>query len=357
MEGVNADPAIFRDRAGVLGVERVRAACLCGLALLGACAPPADQPVDPGRPVDPLHLPDVSGVDFPAVYADAFSMALGVRTSTAWAGHVASLGMRTAGCPDLWVGPPGDMIDLDGDARGVSWSDHCNNGQGVDFSGALYWETGVEIDGDPSSSEGRTTSAQRRLVGDATVGQGADARFELDGEAADAINITEAPGYSRYTWSSRVLGTVTGTEVFAGSSTAGGYRTDLYLYAEGGGAERLEARGNLYLYEDRLAGRFDSVAVDLTFVGPTDAAPTDCTLEPTGWLSVRDEDAFWYDLVFLPEAAEPVDTGGAAACDGCGELYVRGVASGQVCVDLSFAWDGRLAAPSVADFALSLHDL
>ncbi|MES2645173.1 MAG: hypothetical protein V4850_37140 [Myxococcota bacterium] len=330
---------------------------LCGLAVLGGCAPTEEEPVDPGRPVDPLFLPDVSGIDLPVAYADAFAMALNVRTATAWAGHVATLGMRTAGCPDLWVGAPGDALDLDDDAPGVSWADHCDNGQGVDFGGALYWETAVAVEGDPASEEGRTSSAERTLVGDATVGEGSDARFELDGEASDAVSLSEAPGYARYTWSSLVAGTVTGSEVFVGTSTPGGYRTDLYLYAEGGDAERLEARGNLYLYEDRIADRFDSVAMDLSYVGPTNAAPTDCTLEPTGWLSVRDADAYWYDLVFLPADAEAPETGVSAACDGCGELYVRGVPAGQVCVDLSLAWDGRLAPPSIADFALSLHDL
>lgn len=332
-----------------------------GLVALAACAPVEEEPVDPGRPVDPLYLPDVSDVDLPAAYADAFALALEVRTATAWTGHVATLGMRTTGCPDLWVGAPGDALDLDMDAPGVSWADHCDNGLGVDFSGALYWETAVAVEGDATSAEGRTSSAERTLLGDATVGEGEDARFELDGEATDAVTLSEAPGYSHYTWSSLVSATVTGSEVFAGASTPGGYRTDLYLYAEGGltgaEAERVEARGNVYLYSDRLADRFDSVAMDLAYVGPTNAAPTDCTAEPTGWLSLRDTDAYWYDLVFLPAGGESPDTGTSAACDGCGELYIRGVPSGQVCVDLSGAWDGRLAPPSIADFALSIHDL
>lgn len=331
-----------------------------GFGVVTACAPAEEAPVDPGRPVDPLYLPDVSEVDLPAAYAEAFALALDIRAARPWAGHVATLGMRTAGCPDLWVGAPDDTLDVDVDAPGVSWADHCDNGAGVDFGGALYWETTVAVDGDPTTAEGRTGTAARTLVADATVGQGADARFELDGEASDAVTLSEAPGYARYTWSSLVAATVTGSEVFAGTATPGGYRTDLYLYAEGSPTageanERLEARGNVYLYTDRLADRFDSVAMDLAYVGPTDAAPTDCTLEPTGWLSVRDSDAYWYDLVFLP--ADLVDAGLSDACDGCGELYVRGVPDGQVCVDLSFAWDGRLAPPALADFALSIHDL
>lgn len=333
-------------------------ASIASLAILAACAPEEDAPVDPGRPVDPLYVPDVSDVDLPAAYAEAFSLALDVRTAAAWAGHVATLGMRTPGCPDLWVGAPEDTLDLDEDAPGLSWADHCDTGAGVDFGGALYWETAVDVSGDTTSAEGRTSAAERTLVADATVGNGEDVRFELDGEASDALSLTEAPDYTRYTWSSLVTATVTGSEVFAGTTTPGGYRTDVYLYAEGGGADasaRLEARGNVYLFEDRLAERFDSVAMDLSYVSPVGAAPTDCTLEPTGWLSVRDSEAFWYDLVFLPAGGE--DTGATDACDGCGALYIRGVPSGEVCVDLSGTWDGRLSPPAIADFALSLHDL
>lgn len=321
------------------------------VALLAACAPAEEAPVDPGRPVDPLYLPDVSDVDLPAAYADAFALALTVRAGTAWAGHVAALDLRAPGCPDLWAGAPGDALDLDED-DGVSWADHCAAGT-IDFGGAVWWESAVAIDGDPNDAEGATTEASRRLVGDAVVGQAGDARFELDGDVSDAFARTLAPGYDHWTWSSLVQATVTGADV--SSDTPGGYRADLYLSVEGGDAARLEARGNLYLFEDRVAERFDSVAADLTYLGV--GGPNDCTLEPYGWISVRDTNAYWYDLVFLPGDSETVDTGADPACDGCGTLYVRGVESGEVCVDLSAAWDGRLEPPGVEDYVLSIHGI
>ncbi len=319
------------------------------LSVLAACAPAEEEPVDPGRPVDPLYLPDLSDVDVPAAYAEAFALALDVRAAGAWAGHLAALDLAAPGCPDLWAGAP-EELEVDGD--GVSWADHCAAGA-VDFGGALYWETAASVSGDAASAEGLVTDAARTLVGDAVVGEGGVARFELDGEASDALTRTVAPGYDHWTWSSLVTGTVTGSDVFAGTATPAGYRADLYLAVEGGDAARLEARGNLYLYEDRIAERFDSLALDLTYLGV--GGPSDCTLEPSGWLSLRDSDAYWYDLVFLPGDAEDVDTGLDPACDGCGTLYVRGVESGEVCVDLSAAWDGRLEPPDVSEFVWSIH--
>jgi hypothetical protein len=316
--------------------------------------------VDPGVAVDPLYVPDTSELDLPADYADAFSLALSLRTASPWAAHVATLGMATPGCPDLWVGAPDDAsIGVGTDAPGMSWSDHCANGGGVDFAGGVYWESGALSTGDAASAEGAVTGGARRLVGDALVGAGADARFEFDGEASDAVTRSVAPGYDHWTWSSLVQATVSGSDVPAAAlSLAGGYRTDMYLYAEGGDAGRVEARGDVYLFDDRIAAHFDSVSLDLALIAPTGAGPSDCTAEPYGWIGLRDTDAYWYDVVFLPRDEEDAtDAADLAACDGCGTLYVRGVESGEVCVDLSAAWDGRLAPPPIEDFVLPLHDL
>jgi hypothetical protein len=303
--------------------------------------------------VDPLYLPDLSGVDLPSAYADALLLALDVRASAAWAGHVSALSLASPDCPNLWVGAPGDALDVDGDAEGMSWADHCAVGL-VDYAGAAWWETSVVVEGDPEDAVGATTTASRSIVADALVAQGSEALFELDGEVSDAMTRTLAPGYDRWTWSSLVEATVTGSEALSGTAAPGGFRTDAYLYVEGGDSARLELRGNVYLFEDRIAERFDSLAADLVYLGS--GGPSDCLLEPNGWLSLRDTNAYWYDLVFLPGDSESVDTGLDPACDGCGTLYVRGVESGEVCVDLSAAWDGRLAPPETAEYVLSVYD-
>lgn len=305
--------------------------------------------MDPGVPVDPLYVPDVSDVDLEAAWSEAFALALSIQTGPVWAAHVDALSLRTSGCPDLWAAPPEETLEVE--EGGLAWVDRCETGA-VGFSGAAWWDSSVDIEGDPETELGATTTASRTLVADALVSQGGEARFELGGEVADSVTRTDAPGYQHWTWSTLVTGTVTGD-----GAADDGYRADQYVYVEGGDTARLEARGNLYLFEGRVAERFDSVAMDLTFVGEAGAGPTDCTAEPTGWLSVRDSNAYWYDVVFLAAAGDTVDTELDPACDGCGTLYIRGVESGTVCPDLTFAWDGRLTPPDVSDFVLSIHDL
>lgn len=327
---------------------------MLGPLLALACAPEAEEPVDPGVPVDPLYVPDVSGLDLEAAWAEAFTLALSATITPLWSGHVSTLGLATDGCPDLWAAPPEDTLEVD--EGGLAWADHCETGS-LRFAGATWWDSAVAIDGDATEELGSTTTASRSLVADAVVDQDREARFAFDGEASDSLTRSDAPDYEHWTWSSLVQGTATGSDAFAASPTPGGWRADQYVYVEGGDTARLEARGNLYLFEDRIQDRWDSVAMDLTLVGEAGAGPGDCTAEPTGWLSVRDTNAYWYDVVFLASEGDTVDTSVDTSCDGCGTLYIRGVESGTVCPDLSAAWDGRLDPPDVTAYVLSIHDL
>lgn len=327
------------------------------LLLAAACATEEEAPVDEGPPLDTLELPDVSDLDLPAAYGEGLATALEVRGAVAWRGHLAALDGIEPGCPDLWAGAPDvETIEVDQDAGGWSWADHCEDQQGRGYEGAVWWSSTAAAEGDPMEADGQTISGERRLVGDATVTVGSETRFELDGTIDDAVTIGTAPDYTRWTWSSTVDATVTGDDALADASTPGGWRADLYTYASGGDADALEVRGDVYFFEERLAGRFDSLSMDLAL------DPADECGEPRGWLSLRDEDAYWYDLVFLPRDTDDAsDTGADNApydeCDGCGTLYLRGVESGKVCPDLSFVWDGRLAAPSIEDFVYSIHSL
>ena len=223
---------------------------------------------------------------------------------------------------------------------------------------AVSWEGSSQSSGDPAAPEGRTVEGSRLLQGDGLVATDAGAAFELKGEVGESIYQVEAEGYRRFTWQSLVDATVTGSDAFGDGA---GWRADLYLSAgggdgEGAGGATLELRGNAYFFEPRIAGRFDSIDVELSF-----GADLDCTAEPHGWISLRDEDAFWYDLVFLPlEDGEGTATD-PAACDGCGTLYIRGletVAYGEVCPDLDGAWQVDPAEPPDAEgFLLGLRDL
>jgi len=67
-----------------------------------------------------------------------------------------------------------------------------------------------------------------------------------------------------------------------------------------------------------------------------------CEIEPSGTISVRDEDGNWYDVEFHG----PSYWGGWAfepECDGCGDVWFRGTYLGQACSDFSALvdWHGR----------------
>jgi hypothetical protein len=335
------------------------------LAACGADDPDeAAAPTDQRGPADVLEIPDTEGIDFERAYLDAMRLGLEVATARPWAGHLAAIAdVDVPGaCPDLYVGaPPVDDVMIDEDALGLSWYDTCATGSGLAYDGYAYWQTDVSV-GPSGTVDGTTTSATRTLIADAAVlDAGGALRWEFDGEASDAIYDVVDVGYEHWTYSTLVTGTVSGPDSFTDASTTpGGYRTDLYLFASGGDVDLLEARGNTYLFTDRLHERFDSTAMDLTLIGELGAGPTDCTLEPYGWVGLRDENAFWYDLVFLPtdllDAQEPYTNDPLSICDGCGTLYIRGVEQGQLCVDLSVLFP-EIERPSVEEFVLPLHSL
>ena len=323
------------------------------LLIVAACAGESDpEPVDPGQP-DELALPDLSGVDLVAAYDAALELALALDARVPWDTHVRALDMRSGGCPDLYAGSPGQDSDLPPDA-GWGWLDGCLTLEGLGFRGWEWWDASLSRAGEADTAEGILTDAARQLVGAALIADGDEVLFEFRGEASDALSRTDAPGYERWVHSSRIDATITGAWADAGLGIAGGGRVAVYRSATGGDTERLELRGDVFLFETRLAGRFDSVAMDLSFTGPAGAGPDDCVLEPRGWIGLRDEQAFWYDLVFQPRSDEE---GIDAACDGCGTLYVRGLeqAGMEVCLDVAPLWEGEVSPPGLEAYAWSMR--
>lgn len=334
--------------------------------LLLAVACGSEEPTEAPVLDDPVQLdpPDLSGVDLPAAYAEAFALLGAIDVRPTWAGHLASLERGEPGCPDVYLGNPDvENIDLRTRGKGYAWSDFCQQGNGLLYSGFSYWETALVTEGDPESALGRSVDASRVLIGDGALSQNDDMLFELVGQVDDALTLTTSPDGEAWTYTSRVEATVTGSLAFEGGATPGGYRSDLYRRTSGGVEDRLETRGNVFLFEHRIAGRFDSLAVDLDFIGPTGAGPDDCTAEPSGWIGLRDEDAFWHDLVFEPRrTGDPQDpdyeNDPYAGCDGCGTLYLRGLEQPgiEVCLDLDFLWEGGLDRPTIRDFAFTLRN-
>jgi len=348
--------------------------------LLASCTPPdadATGSTAAGTSTSPwsTEVPDVSDLDLPRVYQDTLHALLSITTSVPFAGHETTLETRTNGCPDVWAGGV-EAAGMDANTGGLSWSDDCRTPGGLGYDGWMWWDATATGSGQVESAEGRTVEGSRTLRGNALVDQRGAARFEFKGEATDYLYRVDSRygagtssgeatgGYQRWIYRSTVDGTVSGSDLFDDDAlTPRGWRSDLYVDLTGGDVDRFTARGNVYLFEPQIEGRFDSIQVDLDLPGRRGAGPDDCTLEPLGWIGLRDPDAVWYDLVFLPRftddlIGEPYENAELSTCDGCGTLYIRGMEAGEVCVDLSSIFaEAEESLPDIEAFVHTLHDL
>jgi hypothetical protein len=277
----------------------------------------------------------------------------------AWAGHLEALSDVRPGCPDAWAGDPEED---DGPTEEFGWQDHCETAGGVAYSGTLAWDRALAIDGDADTLLGATVSGSRFLRGAATVTDGDDLVFSFVGEADDAMYRTTSEDYEQWSYSSTVAGTTRGSAGHPSSAPIpGGFRADLHLFYQGGEVSSFEARGEIFLLDGRIGDRFDSVSIDMALDGPGALGPDDCALEPRGWISLRDADAYWYDLIFQPRYEDDLTDKEYAnlpygECDGCGTLFVRGVEIGEVCIDFEWLWTGSLVPPEPIDYVLSTRE-
>jgi hypothetical protein len=327
--------------------------------------PPLLDTAPPQQEENDYPMPDdLDSIDFVTAFQDAMNLLITVSTQRPWEGHAKSLDTRRAGCPDFWTGQFTDAGVLVGQDYGVSWSDDCATESGLYYDGWVWWDFDVQESGDPDSDDGRVAEASRTITGDGTVGNEDGVRFEFDGTGTDTFYQLDAASYERFVYSTSLQATVTGSDVFANDSlTPDGFRTDLYMAISGGDVDVFEARGDVYLFHPQLMDRFDSVGVDMVMQGTLGAAPDDCTLEPLGWIGLRDENAYWYDIVFLPRSRDDIigeeyPNDPLSICDGCGRLYVQGVEQEgrDVCVDFSSVFGG-FPLPDPDDYVLPLHSL
>ena len=253
-------------------------------------------------------------------------------------------------------------MELDmNNAEGISWSDYCRTGSGLTYVGYMYWDGALSQSGDIDSPVGLSVNGSRTMAGQASVTHQDQQLFEFKGTGSDSMYLIEAPDYRRWTYSSSITATVSGTE---STGEGQGFRSDTYIYASGGDVDLFEARGDVYWFDNHIQDHFDSVGMDLYMAGENGATPDDCTLEPKGWIGLRDKNAYWYDLVFMPQDAS--DSTGylddeRSVCDGCGTLYLRGLETenyGQICPDFSTIFLGdAVALPDAGDFLLTLQQL
>jgi hypothetical protein len=319
----------------------------------------------------PFPLPDdIDTIDFESAFEEAVRRMVTVTTQQPWIGHAATLDRGSPGCPDFWTEPFTSGGVLVSREDGVAWNDDCVNTAGEAIDGWIWWDTNLSADGDPATYEGRTTQGTRTMEGNATIDRededGAPLTlFEFDGIASDSLYRVEAYGYERYVYSSQVDATVTGRDVFQGTTTPDGYRTELTMTLTGGDVDNFEARGDVYMFSEVFLDRFDSIGVDFELQGPLGAGPDTCTLEPLGWIGLRDSNAYWYDVVFLPRFEEDIvdidfPNDPLSVCDGCGKLYIPGVEQeGQtICIDFSFLFErGAVPLPDEEGYVLPWRGL
>ena len=87
-------------------------------------------------------------------------------------------------------------------------------------------------------------------------------------------------------------------------------------------------------------GTANSIWFDGVWIA-TEGQGSDCPIEPSGTISIRDDAGDWYDVEFQG----PGYSGAASfppECDGCGDVWYQGENLGQACVDFSAMtdWEG-----------------
>lgn len=315
-------------------------------ALVAGCRAPDDGTV---AAVDDGYTSTVQDAELESALVLALGWAATSDVTLPWLGLNRLAAMGDGACPAGYSGePPGvDVTGTGAVGAGGSWVGSCETSSAT-WRGYMYWEdayTGSMADG-----------AARLLVGDGSVTQGDTNLFEFDGDATDRYSErTTADGGHLWEYEATINATMSGSLIYdpATSPTPGGVQEDLFVYYTGGAEATFEAYGNLYLFEDVLYGRYDSVFLDVELAGPGTDDPDACLTEPKGTIGLRDVDGHWYYVVFEPKYNSTLDyeNDPYSGCDGCGTTYFRGFEQeARVCPDFSSLWS-VLGAPTAAEFS------
>ena len=355
------------------------------LPVLASCDPnpPGGTQIGALKVDNPPEPPtDFKDLDMVAAVGEAFQLAGVATLSTAWSAHVATMDRATTACPTTWIGaPPDTVVDIDGledgELRGLSWADECATLSGHTFRGYSYWSSQL-------TDKDGTTSGERDMAMDGVI---RDAKqnllLDFDGEASDSIEF--GSGSYASTFVARQLS----------GSLLGAYSTGLRgeMEAEWSG-NAMRMIGSVHVEDGfgppdtrnpdpevtpelaNLPGwepgmpRFTSVRFDLE-------VDDDCALEPKGYVGVRGNEGFWFDVYFLPlydieedpalASAFPFEEIDNVACDGIGTVFVRNLDlkeedeadqgwSREISVDLG-AIMSALPTPTERGYVFTLQDL
>ena len=301
-------------------------------AILGCAAPTLDEDVveaeaDAPSPYiydeEPLPQPEL---DLPAIEA---AMAAVVEELFYWnaapvlTSYSAAMEGQSGTCPAEYANP---------DDGGSYWADECESDVGTAFSGygyAVVYDA-LEADGYSTSGEGLFAVAQV-MTSEGHIFSGGGSAYWLDSEALDGSHwVYQSILQGGFTWD--------GPEA-AGTWLADSLVPDMTMsayYSPDTEGHFLAAEGGIYGF----AGAVDTVVLSGVQIFD-EAFGSNCPIEPTGTLSARTPEGEWFDAVFDgPEWGTFADY---ADCDGCGQLYWRGEAVGEVCLDFGalLTWDDR----------------
>lgn len=354
-----------------------RAALLVSLVAACQLNPPGGTQIGALREPDPAPEPpsDFRALDMTAAVEDALRIGGVTTLSTAWAGHLGALDAARGGCPTIWIGGlPEEIADIDmnGDP-GMSWLADCTTDPGrTDYAGFTHWTTGIV--------EGQ--SGTRELVSDAIVTDtDGTVLFDFDGSASDQLDVTTS------TYTSVLNGELGGTLAGVGSGLRTGGEFEASWSVDGslrlfgtvttfdgfGPADTRDASApelaNLPGWAPGMP-RFTSVRLDLSF-GP------ECGAEPIGFVGIRGNEGFWFDVYFLPNPefeegtaqfkAFPYEEIDNLACDGVGTLFARNV-NLEAYDDEDPSWSrditpdfagvlGGMALPTLDTYVYTLRDI
>lgn len=203
------------------------------------------------------------------------------------------------------------------------WYGDCSTADGSDFSGYLY---GIHYE--PFGSYGYWYPDYGWWYGDMAIARADGQSFELSGywsmyqQVYGAQHTVYAYAYGEPAWEGAEYGdTWLGAGVSASFTVSGTWSpsTDAALTLDGG-ASGLDGVGN-------------SIWFDGVYVA-SDGQGSDCPIEPSGTISLRDDAGDWYDVDFQGPAYAGASTF-PAECDGCGDVWYQGQNLGQACIDVS----------------------
>lgn len=264
-----------------------------------------------------------SASEVEAALGEAISLAMSLTGQPVFPAYFAVMEGADDACPNYY--------ESEGN---VYWYDVCTSEQGTAFNGySFYYYYDHYYIGD----EAYTGDA---LFGVAQVQDDDGHLFQAGGTAYDLI--VEGDGYQY--WYSVAQGgfSYDGREA-NGTWLEDGLAPDMLQYVYY--VPSVDARG--YVMQGSVSGLtggfsaavFDGIQILDEVLGQYFGA--NCSEEPGGIVSMRDEAGNWYDILFDgPSNASATTPEGM--CDGCGEAFFRGESVGQVCVDFTVlnAWTG-----------------